>query len=77
MADYRATANAHSFRNKAFINGKHVDAASGKTFDCTSPIDGRVLTKIVACDLEKLYHHAVWRLRAIWHWSRQVIGCDE
>ena len=29
-------------RSQAFINGRYVDAASGKTFDCVSPIDGRV-----------------------------------
>ena len=35
---------------EAFINGKFVKAASGKTFDCESPIDGRVLAKLPACD---------------------------
>lgn len=52
MTDYRKTAQSLSFRNRAFINGKHVDAASGKTFDCISPIDGKVLTKVAACDVE-------------------------
>ena len=27
-------------------------AASGKTFDCISPIDGKVLTKVAECDKE-------------------------
>ncbi|WP_422366159.1 aldehyde dehydrogenase [Pelagibius sp.] len=41
-----------SFRNQAFIDGKFVDAASGKTFDCVSPVDGRVLTQVAAGDGE-------------------------
>jgi acyl-CoA reductase-like NAD-dependent aldehyde dehydrogenase len=52
MADYRKLAGSLIFRNRAFINGRHVDAASGKTFDCISPIDGKVLTQIAACDVE-------------------------
>jgi gamma-glutamyl-gamma-aminobutyraldehyde dehydrogenase len=35
---------------RAFIDGKYVDAASGKTFDCVSPIDGRVIAGIADCD---------------------------
>ena len=38
--DYRAQLPALSYRNQAFINGKFTAAASGKTFDCISPIDG-------------------------------------
>lgn len=34
---------------RAFINGKRVSAASGVTFDCVSPIDGRVLTHVSRC----------------------------
>ena len=50
--DYRKHISALSFRNRAFINGKFVDAASGKTFDCISPIDGRSLTSVAACDAD-------------------------
>jgi 4-guanidinobutyraldehyde dehydrogenase/NAD-dependent aldehyde dehydrogenase len=35
---------------KAFINGKFVDATSGKTFDNVSPRDGKVLNKVAFCD---------------------------
>jgi gamma-glutamyl-gamma-aminobutyraldehyde dehydrogenase/4-guanidinobutyraldehyde dehydrogenase/NAD-dependent aldehyde dehydrogenase len=35
---------------QAFIDGGHRDARSGETFDCVSPIDGRVLAKVAACD---------------------------
>ena len=38
------------FRNQAFINGSYADAASGQRFDCISPIDGRTLTQVAACD---------------------------
>lgn len=37
-------------RNQAFINGEYVDAISGATFDCESPIDGRLLTQVASCD---------------------------
>lgn len=38
------------FRNQAFINGRYVNAQSGKTFDCINPATGQVLTQIAACD---------------------------
>ncbi|PKQ07539.1 MAG: aldehyde dehydrogenase PuuC [Alphaproteobacteria bacterium HGW-Alphaproteobacteria-12] len=48
--DYRNRAASLSYRNKAFINGRFVDAASGETFECVSPIDGKLLTEVAACD---------------------------
>jgi gamma-glutamyl-gamma-aminobutyraldehyde dehydrogenase/4-guanidinobutyraldehyde dehydrogenase/NAD-dependent aldehyde dehydrogenase len=50
--DYRTQIAQVSYRNQAFIDGKFMAAASGKTFDCISPIDGKVLTKVSACDKE-------------------------
>ncbi len=44
--DWQALAAKLRIRNQAFIDGRYVDAASGKTFDCISPIDGRVLTQV-------------------------------
>jgi acyl-CoA reductase-like NAD-dependent aldehyde dehydrogenase len=35
---------------RAWIDGKYVDAISGKTFDDISPIDGRVIAKVAECD---------------------------
>ena len=35
---------------RAFIDGQYVDALSGETFDCVSPIDGTVVAQIAACD---------------------------
>ncbi len=69
--DYRAMIPTLSYRNQAFINGKHVAAASGKTFDCVSPIDGRVLTQIAECDAEDV-NRAVAAARAVFEkgtWS--------
>ena len=69
--DYRALIPTLSYRNQAFINGKHVAAASGKTFDCVSPIDGRVLTHVAECDVEDV-NRAVAAARAVFEkgaWS--------
>ncbi len=52
LDDYRAQAAGLSYRNQAFINGEYVASASGKTFDCVSPIDGKVLTQVAACEDE-------------------------
>ena len=50
--DWRAEARRLTFRDKAFIGGAFVDAMSGKTFDCASPVDGAVLARVAACDRE-------------------------
>src|ERR1700704_2521285 len=42
------------FRDKAFIGGRFVSSAAGRTFDNISPIDGRVLAKIAAGDAEDI-----------------------
>ena len=61
--DYRAMIPGLVYRNQAFINGQHVPAASGRTFDCVSPIDGRVLTQVAECDAEDV-NRAVAAARA-------------
>ena len=38
-----------TIRDQAFIGGRYVPAASGETFECRTPIDGSLLTKIAAC----------------------------
>jgi gamma-glutamyl-gamma-aminobutyraldehyde dehydrogenase/4-guanidinobutyraldehyde dehydrogenase/NAD-dependent aldehyde dehydrogenase len=35
-----------TFDGRALINGQRVAARSGQTFDCISPVDGRVLTQV-------------------------------
>jgi gamma-glutamyl-gamma-aminobutyraldehyde dehydrogenase/4-guanidinobutyraldehyde dehydrogenase/NAD-dependent aldehyde dehydrogenase len=47
--DYRDRISQVSFRNQAFIGGTYVPAVSGRTFDCISPIDGRLLTMVAEC----------------------------
>ncbi|MBC7655665.1 MAG: aldehyde dehydrogenase family protein, partial [Frankiaceae bacterium] len=51
-AQWEARADALHIRNQAFIDGKYVDAASGKTFDCISPIDGKVICAVAECESE-------------------------
>lgn len=48
----RSQAAGLNFRSQAFIGGAYVDAADGRTFDCISPVDGRVLTRIARCGKE-------------------------
>ena len=50
--DWRAEASRLTFRDRAFIDGKFVDAASGERFDCISPVDGAVLARVAACNAE-------------------------
>ncbi len=45
-AAWAAAAAALSIEGRSFIDGRLVDAASGRTFERISPIDGRVIAKI-------------------------------
>ncbi len=38
-----------TFDGRAFINGERVAARDGQTFDCFSPVDGRLLTPVARC----------------------------
>jgi len=53
-AEWRARAGTLQFRDRALINGEFVAASSGATFDCVSPIDGRRLTAVAACDAPEI-----------------------
>ena len=50
VSPWHARAAALKIEGRAFIDGQYVDAASGQTFECRSPIDGRLLAKVAACD---------------------------
>ncbi|NMH65698.1 aldehyde dehydrogenase [Shewanella salipaludis] len=50
--DWESLADTLSIQGQAFIDGHYQEAASGASFDCISPIDGRVLAKVASCDLE-------------------------
>ncbi len=45
---WQLLADRLSLRTQAFIDGRYVDAADGATFDCISPIDGRLLARVAA-----------------------------
>jgi 4-(gamma-glutamylamino)butanal dehydrogenase len=38
-----------SIEGRAFIDGEYRDAAGGRTFDCVSPIDSKLLAKVADC----------------------------
>ncbi|HET8726252.1 MAG TPA: aldehyde dehydrogenase family protein, partial [Alphaproteobacteria bacterium] len=52
LDDWRGQAAKLSYRNQCFIDGRFVPSASGRTFDCVSPVDGQVLTKVARGDQE-------------------------
>jgi len=47
---WTAQAARLNIRNQAFIDGRYVDARSGQTYACVSPIDGATLTQVAQCD---------------------------
>ncbi len=49
LADWQDKAATLAIEGRAFIDGAYRDAHGGKTFDCVSPIDGRVLAKVADC----------------------------
>ena len=70
--EWKSRAKALSFRNQAFINGKFVDAASGKTFKSINPATDAILTEVAECDLEDV-DRAVASARKVFEagsWSR-------
>ncbi|WP_264214713.1 aldehyde dehydrogenase [Leisingera thetidis] len=50
--DFKAAAAALNFETRAYIDGKFVDAVSGKTFPTVNPATGQVITNIASCDAE-------------------------
>ncbi|HBO1588897.1 TPA: aldehyde dehydrogenase family protein, partial [Pseudomonas aeruginosa] len=47
-AYWRDRADSIQLEGRCLIDGKLVEAQSGHTFDCVSPVDGRFLTKVSA-----------------------------
>ncbi|AYF87960.1 aldehyde dehydrogenase [Pseudomonas sp. DY-1] len=47
-ADWEERASRLRIEGRAFIQGEYVEAASGDTFDCISPVDGRLLCKVAS-----------------------------
>ena len=68
--NWHEQAKALDFRSQAFIGGKYVPAASGETFENISPIDGKLLARVAACDKEDVD-------RAVKAGKVRAIGCSE
>ena len=49
-AAWERGAAALKIEGRAFINGRHVAARSGRSFDDVSPIDGKVIGQIARCE---------------------------
>jgi 4-guanidinobutyraldehyde dehydrogenase/NAD-dependent aldehyde dehydrogenase len=47
--NWHAAAAALKLRTQAFIDGDYRDAASGETFECVSPADGRTIAQVASC----------------------------
>ena len=74
--DWKARADGLILRNQAFIDGRFVDAISGKTFDSINPANGAVLTSVAECDTEDVNLAVAAGRRAFnaGYWSRMAPG---
>ena len=71
-ADWEQRARDLKIEGRAYINGEYTDAVSAETFECISPVDGRLLGKIASCDAADA-QRAVENARATFNsgvWSR-------
>ena len=50
-ADWEQRAKDLKIEGRAFVHGEYRDAVSGATFECISPVDGRLLGLVASCDL--------------------------
>ena len=73
-ATWRDRANSLTPEGRAWIDGRYVPAASGATFDCVSPIDGRVLARVASTDQVDADQAVAAARRAFeqGRWSRQA-----
>jgi len=71
--DWHERARGLSPEGRAFIDGKYCGAASGATFDCVSPIDGRVIAQVASTDAADVDLAVTAARRAFERgsWSRQ------
>lgn len=71
-ADWEQRARELKIEGRAYINGEYTASASNQTFECISPVDGRVLATIASCDAADA-QRAVENARATFNsgvWSR-------
>lgn len=74
--DWKTRAASLDFRHQAFIDGKFVDAASGKTFQSINPATGAVLASVAEGDEEDVNRAVAAARRAFeaGHWSHVAPG---
>ena len=46
--NWHERARSLAIEGRAFIDGRYVDAVSGETFDCVSPVDGRSIARVAS-----------------------------
>ncbi|MCL1116942.1 MULTISPECIES: aldehyde dehydrogenase [Pseudomonadati] len=51
-SEWEQLAKSLTINGNAMINGVYQSAQSGETFDCISPVDGRMLAKVASCDYQ-------------------------
>ena len=71
-ADWEQRAKDLKIEGRAYINGEYTAAVSGATFECISPVDGRVLAQVASCEAADA-QRAVDSARATFNsgvWSR-------
>ncbi|QYX57323.1 aldehyde dehydrogenase [Roseovarius sp. SCSIO 43702] len=74
--DWKSRAAALSIEGRAFMDGRFVDAASGRTFQSVNPATGAVLAEVAECD-EADVDRAVAAARKAFEdgrWSRMAPG---
>ncbi len=49
-ADWEQRARELKIEGRAYINGEYTAAVSNETFECISPVDGRLLAQVASCD---------------------------
>lgn len=76
VSDWHSKAKTCKLDGRAFIDGKRLAAIDGKTFDCVSPIDAKILTQVSRCQKQDV-DLAVKVARTAFNdgrWSRQSPG---
>ena len=71
--DWRTRARALAIKGEAWIDGRYVPAVSGATFDCLSPIDGRLIARVASTDAADVDRAVAAARRAFeqGRWTRQ------
>ncbi|WP_291730550.1 aldehyde dehydrogenase [Leisingera sp. F5] len=74
--DWKSRAAGLTFRSRAFIDGKFVDAVSGKSFASVNPATGDVLAQVAECGEEDVNRAVAAGRRAFedGRWSRMAPG---